>query len=462
MEYRFSDGEIKTKGIKARLLGRLHGAFLKEERQGLLLACKVRSIALLVIVAWQCLQNFTASAAFLFEIGEIGALLILGLLQYYLLISKRYPGWATFIFIAADCLVLSVMFIADNPFETGFDLPAAISLRGSWFVWYFMFLMQAAFSLRPGVVIWCGLSIVVARLGSLLWVLSVPGTFYEVESVPVTIENLMNIYFDPNFVSMEDRFAEVLAVMLVAIGLAIVASRTRRFAEDRVQAERSRSNLARYFSPNMADEISLSGGLDKTPRDQDVAVLFVDIVGFTAICENEKAENVVALLRDYHSLLADSVFLHGGTLDKYMGDGLMATFGTPRKGPHDATDALRCALDMVDKLRDWNLRRIGAGATPVTVGIGLHYGVAVVGDIGDERHVEFAVIGDTVNVASRVEHLTRRLNTPLTVSEDLANAVRREDNQGATLIDELIYAGPQVIRGREKQIGIWMMRPRAA
>ena len=93
----------------------------------------------------------------------------------------------------------------------------------------------------------------------------------------------------------------------------------------------------------------------------------------------------------------------------------------------------------------------------VKVGVGLHYGVAVVGDIGDERRLEFAVIGDTVNVASRVEHLTRNLKVPLTVSEDLIEAVRREDADGAALIEKFTDAGSQTIRGRRRKIGIWVL-----
>ena len=112
---------------------------------------------------------------------------------------------------------------------------------------------------------------------------------------------------------------------------------------------------------------------------------------------------------------------------------------------------------MVEALADWKRQRIAAGESSVSVGVGVHYGVTVVGDIGDERRLEFAVIGDTVNVASRVEHLTRSLGTPLTVSEDLIQAVRREDADSAALLEKLSDAGPQEVRGRRGKIGVWTL-----
>ncbi|MBL4721196.1 MAG: adenylate/guanylate cyclase domain-containing protein [Alphaproteobacteria bacterium] len=448
-------------GWRRRLLNRLRHAFQEEERQGLLLAIKVRSISMVVILIWYISDEPSATLAVFFGVSFILMFLILGLFQHFLLTTRNHPAWVPYIFILADCLLLSTQLVTPNPFETETVFSNALSLRGSSFVWYFLFLMQATFSLRPRLVLWCGFSIIATRFGSMMWVLSSPEIFYQIDIPTPTPENLMKLYFDQNFVSIEDRIQEFIAVSLVAIGLAVVTSRTLRFVENRAEAERSRSNLARYFSPNMVDEISLAGGLDRTPREQDIAILFTDIIGFTTYCETEPAENIVTLLREYHNLLSGSVFRYNGTLDKYMGDGLMATFGTPRTGPHDATDALRCALELVENLHEWTQQRARQSEAPLSVGIGLHYGAAVMGDIGNERHVEFAVIGDSVNVASRIEHLTRELDAPLTVSQDLINAIKREDAGGGALIRRLVDTGPQNIRGRKKKIGVWVA-PRPA
>ena len=131
-------------------------------------------------------------------------------------------------------------------------------------------------------------------------------------------------------------------------------------------------------------------------RTQNAAVLFVDIVGLTAFADARTPEEVVRILREFHALMKQEVFRHNGTLDKYLGDGLMATFGTPFVGKADASNALSCAQAMIAAADRWNNQRQTAGETPIRVSFGLHYGPVVLGDIG-LTCLEFAVIGSTVN-----------------------------------------------------------------
>ena len=126
----------------------------------------------------------------------------------------------------------------------------------------------------------------------------------------------------------------------------------------------------------------------------------------------------------------------------------MATFGTPDQGPHDARNALKCALDMLAALESWNAERAAAGAPTVRVGIGLHYGSVIAGDIGNERRLEYSVIGDTVNIASRLESLTRGLTSPLVVSDDLVKAIAMQDDDSTSLLQNLSKAGVESVRGR--------------
>ena len=442
--------------LRARLSARARAAFGEEEREGLMLAVRVRIACLAVVFAWQVIDNPFGGLAYAYELASIAAFILLGLAQYLCARRRRCPPWAVYLFVVIDCALLAVVFTLPNPF-VDHDIPPSVAMRGSRIVWYFLFLTQAAFSLRPRLVLWCGLCIALARTGSLLWVVSQPGVFTDVDLAGHDIDTIIMVYFDPYFVPLSQWIGEAIASLLVAAGLAVVVARTRRFVESRSAAERGRANLARYFSPNVVDDLSSSEDLVRGARDQPVAVLFADIIGFTRLCEAEPAEGVVRLLRDYHGRLAEAVFENHGTLDKYIGDGLMATFGTPRTGPGDATNGLRCALDMVASIEGWNAERAAAGLTPVRVGVGLHYGRVIIGDIGDERRLEFAVIGDSVNIASRVEHMTRRLGTALTISEDVVTAVRREADGGEALLDRFVDAGVQQIRGREGPIRLWML-----
>jgi class 3 adenylate cyclase/PAS domain-containing protein len=219
------------------------------------------------------------------------------------------------------------------------------------------------------------------------------------------------------------------------------------------EAERKRASLARYFSPNMVEELVQSGGRLDTARTQDASVLFADVWGFTSISANLPGLEVIALLRDYLGLVEEAVFAHGGTLDKFLGDGLMATFGTPRLGPKDATNAVSCACAITGRVVQWNARRREAGLEPLRIGIGLHHGEVVLGDIGSARRMEFAVIGDTVNVASRIQEMTRALGPAILASEAIVAAVGREGSEGA--LAGWRNLGRHALRGRQGEIGLW-------
>jgi class 3 adenylate cyclase len=196
-----------------------------------------------------------------------------------------------------------------------------------------------------------------------------------------------------------------------------------------------------------------SGGRLDFARTQIVTVLFVDIIGFTRVSASLSGVRTMALLREYLAIFEDAVFANGGTLDKFLGDGLMATFGTPKTGPDDATNAVRCACLMGEKIVAWNGKRIAAGLQPLRIGIGLHHGEVVLGDIGGERRVEFAVIGDTVNVANRIEAMTRQLDIAILASQEVIDAVRREYHP--ELLADFEDFGLHSLRGREGKIRLW-------
>jgi adenylate cyclase len=148
------------------------------------------------------------------------------------------------------------------------------------------------------------------------------------------------------------------------------------------------------------------------------------------------------------------VFQHGGTLDKYLGDGLMATFGTPFAGDSDALNALRCARGMIASIAELNRERKDRNEPPIQVSVGLHYGQVVLGDIGLNR-LEFAVIGTTVNAASRLEALTREFGCAIVVSDALVQQARTETSHSSADFVLLVEQPAQIIRGLEQPVGIW-------
>jgi len=154
--------------------------------------------------------------------------------------------------------------------------------------------------------------------------------------------------------------------------------------------------------------------------NQMITVLFADIRGFTGIAENESPEKVVGVLNQYFTAMTEVIFEHGGTLDKYIGDGLMALFGAPTATPADAANALNAAVAMQKRLAEIRSQPENKVFELVEVGIGLHTGVATVGYIGSERRSEYTAIGDTVNLASRLE--SNSLGGQILISEATAQA----------------------------------------
>ncbi len=237
--------------------------------------------------------------------------------------------------------------------------------------------------------------------------------------------------------------------------IAVVRDLDRR----RAAAERARTNLSRYFSPNIVAILAERDEPLGAVRRQTVAVMFIDIVGFTAMAERMAPEAVVGMLRQFHDRMTRQIFACGGTVEKYIGDAIFAVFGLPVAGPEDALNALRCGDLMVAALAEWNVERAAAGEPLLGIGIGLNYGLAVIGDVGSEHSLSFTVIGDTVNTASRLQSLTRGLATPLVAGHALVEVVRADPrDDGVALLGLLEDRGEQTLRGRAGAVRVWSRR----
>jgi adenylate cyclase len=192
-------------------------------------------------------------------------------------------------------------------------------------------------------------------------------------------------------------------ISAVAAQTAIAVENVR--AHERLAREEvARANYSRFLPEYVVkqmlenpDSFKLGGVL------QTITVLFADIRGFTRISEHAPPEKIVQLLNRYFSAMTDIIFAHGGTLDKYLGDGLMALFGAPTTTPTDAANALATAVAMQRRMIGINMELIEEGFPEIGIGIGLHTGEVTVGYIGSERRSEYTAIGDTVNTASRLE-----------------------------------------------------------
>jgi adenylate cyclase len=233
-------------------------------------------------------------------------------------------------------------------------------------------------------------------------------------------------------------------------------AKLREMDRRRMAAERARNNLSRYFSPNIVELLAAQDEPLGAGRRETVAVLFADIVAFTRMAELMAPEDVLAMLREFHTRMTAQIFASGGTVDQYMGDGILAVFGATAASPHDAASALNCAEMMLETLERWNQEREEKGDARLDIGIGLNYGPVVLGDVGSEHGMSFTAIGDTVNTAARLQVLTRSLKTQLVVGDAVVRAIQASSPEiAAERIGRLEDLGEHSLRGRESPVRIW-------
>jgi adenylate cyclase len=199
-------------------------------------------------------------------------------------------------------------------------------------------------------------------------------------------------------------FSEEEAAALMAFaGLAAVAIARARLAEEAARERELRRGFERFFAPSVAETIATRGGADVLAGSRrEAAVLFGDIRGFTALTEHITPEETARLLADYLAVAVDVIFEHGGTLDKFVGDAVMAVWGAPLSREDAADRALAAARAIHAELAALNTRRRREGLPEITAGVGISYGSVFAGNVGSERRLEYTVVGDPVNVASRL------------------------------------------------------------
>ncbi len=208
-----------------------------------------------------------------------------------------------------------------------------------------------------------------------------------------------------------------LLAALAAAWLFYFAAAIAAYLKERRTREEAIAMFSRFVNPHVVQQLMERGGLQGAGQTREVTLLFSDIRGFTTLAESRTPQEVVEVLNRYFTLQVDVIFRHGGSLDKFIGDAIMAFWGAPLDDPEHAKNAVACALDMADTLFAFKAE-IGELGKDFDVGIGIHSGPAVVGLIGSERRREYTSIGDTVNLASRIEGLTKEAGRRILASRE--------------------------------------------
>jgi adenylate cyclase len=370
------------------------------------------------------------------------AYLVLGALSYHVALPHRFRPWMPWAFVTGDAGFL-LSNVGLNLVTTGLGGSYVASLPALWLAP--VVLAFGALQYNPARLLYA-----TALLTSCLVAIAVLGFGFDrlADNPPGAIGR----FFDapPNIMR--------LAMLVTAGGILVAAAaRTRSLLQDALNEARRGINLTRYLPAEIADQLADSGLMAlREGRRQPVTVMFVDIRGFTTLAEAMDPAATGRLLTDFRRFVVATATRCGGIVDKFIGDAAMLVFGLPSPRPDDARRALTCArVLLAGTPGEWGDDLEAAVANgPIELGIGLHAGDAFCGAVGDETRLEFTVLGDTVNVAARLEQETKAVGLPLVVSRAfLAAAGETVDGHNWQQL------GAHTLRGRVQAIDLLGAQP---
>jgi adenylate cyclase len=334
----------------------------------------------------------------------IGGYLVVTLIS--LLVAARRPAtpWRQPLFVLADAvavLLMLFMHAAQGPLDHGH------ALTPPGLVVVFVLLINAALTSDAKLV---------GRFSSVVFV---GWTAIVAVAVANTGLGISEALLDAQ---VQRELGLTLSFGVTALAVYAIVLENARSADEAAVARRRGSNLARFFSPTVVEQ--LADGDDLRLERRPIAVMFVDLRGFTSFAETASSEQMRRMLSEFRDIVSDVVVRHDGAVDKYLGDGVMAVFGHPAPREDDADRALECAVELVGELEEWRRQEERAGRPALKAGIGLHAGTAMAGVLEAGCHSEYTVLGDVVNVAQRLQAVSKSVGATLVVSEDLRAAAR--------------------------------------
>lgn len=340
--------------------------------------------------------------------------------------------------VALVCLsVLLISRMLNLSPHMAFAIPASAMI--------FVVLAHASMRFRPALVAYAGtLTIVLMAIGMAL----MPA---REATAPFSLG-----YQDANLLQslLHSRILPFVIVALATLALWATSHRTYDMLQTSIEYSRRLGTLSRFFSPRLAERLAREAGPElSSGRRQRCAIMFIDIWKFTELAREMDPEDLSRLLSEFRSVVTDVIFEYGGMVDKFIGDVVLAVFGALQPAADDADRAIRCGLKVLAAVDAWSRVSKTAGDYPVRIGIGAHYGEVFVGAVGDERMLEFTVLVDAVNLAARLERLTRTVGSALVVSQDILDAAGPAQSDATWM-----PVSQSLIAGRLKGIEVFSLR----
>ncbi len=297
---------------------------------------------------------------------------------------------------------IAVLMVTIWGFHIEYGQPAAFYLKAPTFAYIFIFIALRTLSFYPGYVLLAGTTAALGWVALLGYALAEPGGMDLITRDYVT-------YMTSARILIGGEVDKIISILVVTSLLAAGAGRARQLLERSLAEQASAMQLARFFSPDVAETLVRADELLRPGEGQsrESAAMFIDLRGFTPLAAALEPKALIGLLGEYQNTVVPIVQRHNGSIATFLGDGVMVTFGAVRPSRTYAADALRCAEELIAALSDWAKTRRARGEPAPGIGIGIDSGTVTCGAIGGEGRLEYAVIGDAVNRAAKLQNHTK-------------------------------------------------------
>ncbi len=305
----------------------------------------------------------------------------------------RAPGWFVGGLIVVDMTLLLLLIWS---FHIQYEQPPAFSLKAPTLLYVFIFIALRTLRFEVRYVILAGGTAAVGWMILASW---------AVFADPGMVTRDYVYYLTANAVLIGAEIDKVITILVVTGVLSLALARARRLLVQSVVEAAAARDLSRFFAPGIANRITGAEHqvLPGHGEAREASILTVDIRGFTQLSKTLPPSDLIGVLVEYQSRMIPAIQKHGGSIDKFLGDGILATFGAVLPSETHAADALRALEAVIAAADEWSRDRVDAGATPLVLGAAVVAGDVVFGAVGDESRLEYTVIGDAVNFAAKLE-----------------------------------------------------------
>lgn len=383
--------------IDGQLPVRVQSAIQRQQDQSEILIAWVQLFLVLVFWTLYALspKTFSADALFAPVPYALGSYLLFTVIRLTVATFWRLPGWFLSLSVIADMSLL--MFLIWS-FHIQYGQDASFYLKAPTLLYVFIFIALRALRFDMRYVVLAGCS---AALG---WTILLGYAVYTGDGM-ARITNDYVLYTMSHNILLGAEFDKIISILVVTFLLALVIVRARRLLINSVAQATAAEDLSRFFSPEIADQITHSEGWIEpgTGQTRDAAILHCDLQGFTRLSMEKPANEVITLLAEYQARMVPIIQQNGGAIDKFLGDGILATFGAAVRNDQYSADCMRAMEALMSETRSWAAERSEAGLTPQVIRFTAASGSILFGAVGDKSRLEYTVIGEPVNLAAKLD-----------------------------------------------------------